>query len=80
MNFQLGLKTCQMMGNSVPLRKLGSEPYATLIPGCELFAKNDRQYFECLVRSIVVTMSHYVGTSKMGDPGDPTTVVDPRLR
>ncbi|XP_035223352.1 glucose dehydrogenase [FAD, quinone]-like, partial [Stegodyphus dumicola] len=75
-----GMKVCRRISLSAPLKRLGSVPFATLYPGCEQYAGNEDDYFRCQLRSVVLTFSHYVGTAKMGDPEDPTTVVDPQLR
>lgn len=51
------------------------------IPECN--AINDHssdKYYECIVRNIVSTLFHPVGTAKMGPASNPTAVVDPRLR
>ena len=50
------------------------------MPGCEDYVDSDEDYFNCYTRRIFSTTFHGVGTAKMGDPGDPTTVVDPELR
>ncbi|GBN21823.1 hypothetical protein AVEN_154343-1 [Araneus ventricosus] len=62
------------------MQKVGAKPFETLFPGCEQFFGNEDLYFTCLARGAVITLSHQVGTAKMGDPRDPTTVVDPLLR
>ncbi|GIY89118.1 glucose dehydrogenase [Caerostris darwini] len=75
-----GLKSCFRLGTSVPMLQAGVRPFATLLPACGIFLFNVDKYFACLAQAIVVTLSHQVGTAKMGDPKDPTTVVDPQLR
>ncbi|KAF8781565.1 Alcohol dehydrogenase [acceptor] like protein [Argiope bruennichi] len=75
-----GMKTCQKIATSESMQKVGAKPFETLFPGCEQFYGNDDSYFTCIARGAVVTLSHPVGTAKMGDPRDPTTVVDPLLR
>uniref|UniRef100_A0A4Y2WKF0 Glucose dehydrogenase [FAD, quinone] n=3 Tax=Araneus ventricosus TaxID=182803 RepID=A0A4Y2WKF0_ARAVE len=75
-----GMKTCQRIATSGPMRKVGARPFETVFPGCEEFVGDEDSYFTCIARGGVVTMSHQVGTAKMGDPRDPTTVVDPLLR
>ncbi|XP_035224978.1 LOW QUALITY PROTEIN: uncharacterized protein LOC118197557 [Stegodyphus dumicola] len=75
-----GLKTCMRIGTSQPLKKVGSTPSDGIYPGCEKYVLNIDRYFWCQVRSAVVSFYHPVGTAKMGDPKDPTTVVDPHLR
>ncbi|GBL67029.1 hypothetical protein AVEN_115775-1 [Araneus ventricosus] len=62
------------------MQKVGAKPFETVFPGCEQFYGDEDSYFTCIIRAAVVTVSHPVGTAKMGDPRDPTTVVDPLLR
>lgn len=80
LTFLLGLRNCKKILTSSFLLELGAKPLETLIPGCEKYFKNEDQYFTCWARSILFTFHHPVGTCKMGDPNDRTTVVDPELR
>ncbi|XP_055934808.1 glucose dehydrogenase [FAD, quinone]-like [Argiope bruennichi] len=75
-----GLKTCQKIITSEPMKKVGAKPFETVAPGCEPFVGDLDKYFTCLTKGSVLTLSHQVGTAKMGNPRDPTTVVDPLLR
>ncbi|GBN40860.1 Glucose dehydrogenase [FAD, quinone], partial [Araneus ventricosus] len=75
-----GLKTCQRIATSEPMQRVGSKPFETILPGCEDCAGDEDRYLECVVRSIIISYHHGVGSVKMGDPKDPTTVVDPELR
>ncbi|KAG8194262.1 hypothetical protein JTE90_024590 [Oedothorax gibbosus] len=75
-----GLKICKKLVLSEPLKKYGAGVISTPWPGCEEYFGNDDLYFKCLVRSSAFTLNHQVGTAKMGDPNDPTTVVDPTLK
>lgn len=68
------------MLNTSPLRDLDAKPLETLVPGCEEYFEDDEEYFKCFAKTILFTFHHPVGTCKMGDPNDPTTVVDPELR
>ena len=62
------------------MRKINARPIDILIPGCEEFAEDEELYLRCIARTLITTTNHQVGTAKMGDPRDPTTVVDPQLR
>ena len=62
------------------MRKINVRPVDVLMPGCEEFAEEEDLYLRCIVRTIMTTTNHQVGTAKMGDPSDPTSVVDPQLR
>ncbi|GFT52988.1 glucose dehydrogenase [Nephila pilipes] len=75
-----GMKQCKELAQSEPLKKIGSKPFTTVYPGCEDVVGDDDKYFRCMARAIVLSLNHQVGTAKMGDPSNPTTVVDPKLR
>ncbi|GFQ79428.1 glucose dehydrogenase [Trichonephila clavata] len=75
-----GLKKCKEFGQSEALRNIGSKLFTTVYPGCEDVVNDDDKYFRCMARSIVITLNHQTGTARMGNPRDPTTVVDPKLR
>lgn len=75
-----GMKACLRIAETKAMQKLGVQPLQTVVPGCEEYLNNEDLYLECGARAVVFTLSHQVGTAKMGDPRDPTTVVDPELR
>ncbi|GBN21815.1 L-sorbose 1-dehydrogenase [Araneus ventricosus] len=77
-----GMQTCRKIGLSKPMKKVGVRPFATIFPEFTNIFPDFLldEYFTFVTRSVVVTLSHQVGTAKMGDPKDPTTVVDPQLR
>lgn len=62
------------------MRGLGARPLETLMPGCEIYTGNDNEYFKCFARKFTVSFHHPVGSTKMGDASDPSTVVDSELR
>jgi choline dehydrogenase len=56
--------------------------YPTPIPTCKnpaIIFKSDA-YFECLARSLTISLFHYSGTCAMGRPDSPNSVVDSKLR
>ncbi|XP_042913118.1 glucose dehydrogenase [FAD, quinone]-like, partial [Parasteatoda tepidariorum] len=75
-----GMKTCHRIAMTKPLQNVGARPFQTVYPGCEKYLGNTDGYFACQAGSIVTTMSHAVGTAKMGAINDPSTVVDPELK
>ncbi|XP_054709570.1 glucose dehydrogenase [FAD, quinone]-like [Uloborus diversus] len=74
------MKVCKRIGTSKPMRDLGVRLARTMYPGCEQYALDDDLYFRCQARSVSISIYHPTSTAKMGDPRDPTTVVDPQLR
>ncbi|KAG8172675.1 hypothetical protein JTE90_012161 [Oedothorax gibbosus] len=72
------MKTCIQLISSAPMKKLRAKVQFGLVPGCEKLSGDP--YLECVARTILVTNHHPVGTAKMGNPDDPSTVVDPQLR
>ncbi|XP_035217028.1 glucose dehydrogenase [FAD, quinone]-like [Stegodyphus dumicola] len=75
-----GLKTCIKILSSLHMQRVGSQMFNTSFPGCERFFGDLDLFLKCMARAVVMTLSHPVGTAKMGDPNDPTTVVDPQLK
>ncbi|KAF7493593.1 Glucose dehydrogenase -like protein [Sarcoptes scabiei] len=75
------MKISFQIGNSLPFRrKYRSKPSGRIVPGCELYPIYSRNYMKCVAQTLTATIYHPVGTCKMGDPNDPTTVVDYELR
>ncbi|XP_067121220.1 glucose dehydrogenase [FAD, quinone]-like [Centruroides vittatus] len=75
-----GMKACLAISSSESMKKFGARPFGQLFPACRAFTPYSDEYLECLARSFTLTNYHPSGTCKMGDPRDPTTVVDPQLR
>ncbi|KYM93713.1 Glucose dehydrogenase [acceptor] [Cyphomyrmex costatus] len=50
------------------------------IPDCRHTKSDSDEYWKCNLRYMSSTIFHPVGTTKMGPQGDPTAVVDPRLK
>ena len=61
-------------------RDIGARLDTTRVPTCRQYTYDSDEYWQCYVRSITSTVYHHSGTCKMGDPKDPSTVVDPQLR
>lgn len=71
------VKACQLMVEvafSEPFKRLDASSWPQKWPDCAAFDLYSERYFECLVRSFTMTLSHGVGTCSMGK------VVDERLR
>lgn len=50
------------------------------IPDCRHTESDSEEYWKCNLRHMSSTIFHPVGTTKMGPQGDPTAVVDSRLK
>ncbi|CAG7642639.1 unnamed protein product [Allacma fusca] len=59
---------------------IGSKLTGTVFPGCDSVTHRSEAYWECYVRSLSVSLNHYVGTCSMGKRGTPGAVVDTDLR
>ncbi|XP_067139579.1 glucose dehydrogenase [FAD, quinone]-like [Centruroides vittatus] len=75
-----GMKICYKLARTAPFRLLGAKPFETIFPGCEKYEKFSDDFLKCIAQSYTFTFYHPVGTCKMGDPNDTSTVVDPELR
>ncbi|XP_013775330.1 glucose dehydrogenase [FAD, quinone]-like [Limulus polyphemus] len=74
------LKISIKVGLSEPFKAFNTTLFEPSFPGCEKHQMWGDDYLECVARTYSVTIYHPVGTCKMGDPSDPTTVVDSKLR
>lgn len=75
-----GMKKCLEIADTKTMRKYGTRPFNVTFPGCEQFQRFSDKYLECVARVFTSIFNHPIGTCKMGNPTDPTTVVDPQLR
>ncbi|KAJ9582132.1 hypothetical protein L9F63_003527 [Diploptera punctata] len=75
-----GAKKVVELSKTKAFQKYGSKVHDIPLPPCEKFGFGTDKYFECMMRHFSFTIYHISGTCKMGPKGDPTAVVDPRLR
>ncbi|XP_050431850.1 glucose dehydrogenase [FAD, quinone]-like [Adelges cooleyi] len=75
-----GVRIVQRMLKTDAMRKLGARVFATPLPGCAHHPFDSDAYWKCSARHMSFSIYHLSGTCKMGPAGDPTAVVDPRLR
>ncbi|KAL0130218.1 hypothetical protein PUN28_002064 [Cardiocondyla obscurior] len=75
-----GIKAAISVGQTKAMQTLGSRLLNDTLPGCESYEYDSYAYWECLIRTVSVTIYHYSGTCKMGPKGDPTAVVDSKLK
>ncbi|XP_015371624.1 PREDICTED: glucose dehydrogenase [FAD, quinone]-like [Diuraphis noxia] len=75
-----GVRIFQKMLKTNAMKKLNATLFDTPLPGCVRHKFDTDAYWKCSARQISFTIYHLSGTCKMGPVGDPTAVVDPRLR
>lgn len=75
-----GVRKAEQLSKTNAMKRLNSKLWDIPIPGCERFKFNSDNYWKCAARHITFTVYHLSGTCKMGPIGDPTAVVDHRLR
>ncbi|KAE9542798.1 hypothetical protein AGLY_002709 [Aphis glycines] len=75
-----GVRIFQQMLKTNAMKKLNATLFDTPLPGCAKHKFDSDAYWKCSARHISFTIYHLSGTCKMGPAGDPTAVVDPRLR
>ncbi|XP_028037753.1 glucose dehydrogenase [FAD, quinone]-like [Bombyx mandarina] len=68
------------LGESEPFKKYGASLFLADYPSCSEHTPGSDPYWECAIRTMVISLHHQVGTCKMGPPSDSYAVVDPELR
>ncbi|XP_067129201.1 glucose dehydrogenase [FAD, quinone]-like [Centruroides vittatus] len=71
-----GIKMCLKLGDTQALRGIGDRIPPPSLPACNNYSAASDEYYRCLGRQLATPGYHVVGTCKMGDPKDNTTVVD----
>ncbi|XP_011157509.1 glucose dehydrogenase [FAD, quinone] [Solenopsis invicta] len=75
-----GIRAAISVGQTEIMQMFGSQLTNDTYPGCENYKYDSDDYWECAIRTLSVTLYHCTGTCKMAPRGDPTAVVDPRLK
>ncbi|XP_076472845.1 glucose dehydrogenase [FAD, quinone]-like isoform X3 [Babylonia areolata] len=76
-----GIRQCQRLLTTPSMRALDARPMDGPVKVCsEQHVYDSDQYWRCHIRHTIMTVYHPVGTCKMGDPKDNSTVVDLQLR
>ncbi|KAK7496660.1 hypothetical protein BaRGS_00012067 [Batillaria attramentaria] len=76
-----GVRECQALTTTPTMQKVGAKLVDKPVKACLAKHKYDTDdYWRCHIRSALLTLYHPVGTTKMGDVKDNTTVVDSQLR
>ncbi|CAF4892915.1 unnamed protein product [Pieris macdunnoughi] len=68
------------LGESEPFRKYGPSLHLAPYPTCSSYAPGSDPYWDCAIRTMVVSMRRQTSTCKMGPENDSEAVVDPELR
>ncbi|XP_070500172.1 glucose dehydrogenase [FAD, quinone]-like [Chironomus tepperi] len=74
-NMTKAIRIIQKLIETPPMKKFGAEMIPKKLPGCESNEENSDAYWECYIRHLTLTMYHPIGTCKLGDYDDKTTVV-----
>ncbi|XP_049867802.1 glucose dehydrogenase [FAD, quinone]-like [Pectinophora gossypiella] len=74
------IKYIIQLGQSKAFQKYGAKLHRATYPGCETLAFGSYSYWECAVRTLMISLHHQIATCKMGPQTDPEAVVDPELR
>jgi choline dehydrogenase-like flavoprotein len=75
-----GMKFALKIAQTPPFQRYNVKPYHTKFPGCESYPIYSDPYLACMARVYTYFNWHPCCTVKMGNPSDPTVVVDPQLR
>ncbi|GFO01632.1 oxygen-dependent choline dehydrogenase [Plakobranchus ocellatus] len=79
--FGKGVKAFEKLINTKSMQSIGAKILDTKpLSLCKQHQFDSRGYWECVMKHFVFTIYHPVGTCKMGPKGDPTAVVDSKLR
>ncbi|XP_049879225.1 glucose dehydrogenase [FAD, quinone]-like [Pectinophora gossypiella] len=76
-----GMKVAIQISRQPAMKKIGAKLYDMPIEECMKYGPfGSDAYFSCQAQMFTFTIYHQSGTCKMGPEGDPTAVVDPRLK
>ncbi|XP_071626875.1 glucose dehydrogenase [FAD, quinone]-like [Temnothorax longispinosus] len=75
-----GIRTALSIGRTKAMQALNSQFLNITYTECNNYEYDSDAYWECAIRILATTLYHYCGSCKMGPRGDPTAVVDPKLK
>lgn len=68
------------LGQSEAFKKYAPQLHLAEYPSCITYAPGTDAYWECAIKTMVISLHHQIATCRMGPPNDPYAVVDPELR
>ncbi|XP_075974818.1 glucose dehydrogenase [FAD, quinone]-like [Anticarsia gemmatalis] len=78
--FMDAIKHVIQIGNSEAFKKYDPKLFLPDYETCRSFVPNSDPYWECALRTMLITLHHQIATCRMGPISDPYAVVDPELR
>ena len=75
-----GLKIWEKLMQTSTFQNIGASMKRSKMSFCSQHEFRSNAYWDCHIRHLALSMTHHVGTCKMGSEEDPSTVVDPTLK
>ncbi|XP_011698523.1 PREDICTED: glucose dehydrogenase [FAD, quinone]-like isoform X2 [Wasmannia auropunctata] len=75
-----GIRTALRIGETKVMQAFNSQLLNVTNMECDKYEYDSDAYWDCMIRIMSSTLFHPSGTCKMGPRGDPTAVVDSRLK
>ena len=74
------VKIALALSKTEAFQKVGSQFYNATFPGCEAYKLWTDDYYGCWIKQYTLTLSHIIGTCRMGNSSDSNSAVDPTLK
>ncbi|KAL1505734.1 hypothetical protein ABEB36_005229 [Hypothenemus hampei] len=71
-----GIEIIKALVETKEFRSIGAKFNKEIFPGCENHPFDSKEYWECYIRHLTITSYHPIGTCKMGNNDDHSTVVN----
>ncbi|XP_077263134.1 glucose dehydrogenase [FAD, quinone]-like [Temnothorax americanus] len=75
-----GIRTALKIGQTKAMQAFDPQLLNITYIECNNYEYDSDAYWECAIRILSTSLYHYCGSCKMGPRGDPTAVVDPKLK